>query len=60
MRCSPPVNYAYHKMLLNENESHLVLVAKYLDRNQYNLFRHNDSRLGSMTVFHSETDFVYT
>ena len=25
---SPPVNYVYHKMLLNENESYLVLVAK--------------------------------
>ena len=23
-----PVNYVYHKMLLNENESYLVLVAK--------------------------------
>ena len=25
---SPPVNYVYHKMSLNENESYLVLVAK--------------------------------
>ena len=23
-----PVNYVYHKMLLNENESYLVLVAR--------------------------------
>ena len=25
---SHPVNYVYHKMLLNENESYLVLVSK--------------------------------
>ena len=25
---APPVNYVYHKMLLNENESYLVHVAK--------------------------------
>ena len=25
---APPVNYVYRKMLLNENESYLVLVAK--------------------------------
>ena len=29
-----------------------------LDRNQYNLFRHNDSRLGSRTLFRFVTDLV--
>ena len=32
----------------------------YLYRNQYNLFRLNDGRLGSMTLFHLVTDLVYT
>ena len=32
----------------------------YLDRNQYNLFRINESRLGSVTPFHVVKDLVYT
>ena len=69
---SPPVNYVYHKMLLNENESYLVLVAKkillvtinnvylYKTRNNVSLSIHcsrNDYRLASIThYFRVETN----
>ena len=50
------------ELIIDQHQQHIIFGSKpkYLDHNQYNLFRHIDSRLGSRTLFRFVTDIVYT
>ena len=51
---SPPVNYVCYKMLLNENKSYLVLVAKQLISNDQLCVFYDGSLFISILLHNSE------